>query len=683
MTVFPNYQPVYSANLRSTPNLQENQMGDGYTHRLRFGLNVDQNEWSLTFNVDETEANEIENFLNARIVDGLPFQWTPPNQAKQLQWKCESWRRDLFDLDRFKIDVTFVQVIEQVTEAPFIDDIDQVIDYWGSFDWVRLSLIPSPTVCEQDELCVSDYGQYQKFENWDVWVARLDGEPSTWGTCSYTFEDGDILVAYFYSNEVIVSRFAQNGSVVWTKQYSGATYNGASIASEGILLAAVENENRLILCWRTETNQVTWTGTPGSLCGLMSINRKTGSFQWAKHFTLGIINQNCLANSRNTYGAYSELFSVKYDPNLNIIIVCNRSGTDGYDYVSTSFDPDGTFYNQVLARNQVFTEGARIQSTGYIGNDPYILCANQTRYTLFPGLRYHMGDVGSGYIFEETYIEGGVSCWVTGNFLGNGQLAMLRAPFNPDSELMIIGEGMKIVDHVKFPRSSGLGGYDMRGFSDIDWPLEGWKGLMSPGLNEIKFVPEDSMIYLIAHNKVGILTYGFNVTINSANQIVSIDSIAKRGSTTVNSLYNYAYMDFGATKHMSAVPDVNRVTVATNGAVMSIAASNFDTKDVEKYLNVGTVSALFNEGQMRFRATKEEILISRTDLQGYIASYTPSWPIQGSYIPVEGSDLAYPSNIKPSNGCTGTFNAILGYNRNVKVIDKTDTLTYTLYKSQF
>ena len=66
MATFPSYNPSYSATKRSQPKLRITQFGDGYQQRTTFGLNQDPKVWSLTFNVDDEDADEIETFLEAR-----------------------------------------------------------------------------------------------------------------------------------------------------------------------------------------------------------------------------------------------------------------------------------------------------------------------------------------------------------------------------------------------------------------------------------------------------------------------------------------------------------------------------------------------------------------------------------------------------------------------------------------
>lgn len=112
MATFPSYKPTYSANKRSEPRIRTAQFGDGYQERVTFGINQNPKQWSLTFNVSDTDADVIETFLNDRAVDCASFDWTPPDTTTSYKWICPNWDREMFDIDRSRITVTFQQVFE-------------------------------------------------------------------------------------------------------------------------------------------------------------------------------------------------------------------------------------------------------------------------------------------------------------------------------------------------------------------------------------------------------------------------------------------------------------------------------------------------------------------------------------------------------------------------------------------
>jgi phage-related protein len=112
MATFPAYDPTYSATKSSQPKIRTAQFGDGYQQRVTYGLNQNPKEWRLSFSVSDADADIIEAFLDARADDADSFDWSPPGDANTYKWICPSWTRELFDFERSKVDVTFVQVFE-------------------------------------------------------------------------------------------------------------------------------------------------------------------------------------------------------------------------------------------------------------------------------------------------------------------------------------------------------------------------------------------------------------------------------------------------------------------------------------------------------------------------------------------------------------------------------------------
>lgn len=112
MATFPNIKAQYGASKSSSPNLQRIQMGDGYTQILRFGLNQNPKQWSLRWEVSETDADTIETFLNARAADGDTFDWTPEDETTSYKWRCFAWNKTISYFNRAQITATFVQFFE-------------------------------------------------------------------------------------------------------------------------------------------------------------------------------------------------------------------------------------------------------------------------------------------------------------------------------------------------------------------------------------------------------------------------------------------------------------------------------------------------------------------------------------------------------------------------------------------
>ena len=112
MATFPDYRPVFSAIKTSNPKIRRVQFGDGYEQRVRFGLNQNPKEWSLTFDQTTEDANVIAAFLDARANDSNSFDWTPPYETQSYKWVCESWTREIYNPHRARINATFRQVFE-------------------------------------------------------------------------------------------------------------------------------------------------------------------------------------------------------------------------------------------------------------------------------------------------------------------------------------------------------------------------------------------------------------------------------------------------------------------------------------------------------------------------------------------------------------------------------------------
>jgi phage-related protein len=112
MATFPAITPSYGAQKTSQPKVRNVQFGDGYSQRLRYGLNQDPKQWDLTWqNITEANADTIETFLEARA-GAEAFDWTPPDSATAYKWICQQWSKTIPYLNRATITATFVQVFE-------------------------------------------------------------------------------------------------------------------------------------------------------------------------------------------------------------------------------------------------------------------------------------------------------------------------------------------------------------------------------------------------------------------------------------------------------------------------------------------------------------------------------------------------------------------------------------------
>ena len=118
MATFPSIKPTYGQQKTSAPLTRTVRFADGYEHRLLFGLAQHQNPkvFNFTYNVSETEADEIETFLDARANDSnsfdFPSEHLPGETASNFKFVCESWNKSIPYKNRATIQATFRQVFE-------------------------------------------------------------------------------------------------------------------------------------------------------------------------------------------------------------------------------------------------------------------------------------------------------------------------------------------------------------------------------------------------------------------------------------------------------------------------------------------------------------------------------------------------------------------------------------------
>ena len=105
------YTPSFEAVESSKPRARKFQAGDGYEQRVRFGLNTDPKEWTLSFaNRTDSELDSIVGFLEAR--KGVEsFDWTTPRGIAG-KYVCEEWQVTLSNCNNNQIRATFRQVFE-------------------------------------------------------------------------------------------------------------------------------------------------------------------------------------------------------------------------------------------------------------------------------------------------------------------------------------------------------------------------------------------------------------------------------------------------------------------------------------------------------------------------------------------------------------------------------------------
>jgi len=112
MATFPAILPVTPAPKQSEPLSTKMLFGDGYEVSLRFGLNNLRPEWRLTWEVRESDATQIDTFLQARADAGEAFDWQPPDASAAQRWRCEEWTVSQQVYNWFNVTATFKRVFE-------------------------------------------------------------------------------------------------------------------------------------------------------------------------------------------------------------------------------------------------------------------------------------------------------------------------------------------------------------------------------------------------------------------------------------------------------------------------------------------------------------------------------------------------------------------------------------------
>lgn len=94
------------------PNVSNIKFGDGYTQRLKKGINTMPSMWIVNFqNRSETEATEVFNFFVARGGTEY-FEWTPPGQSIAKKFVCQKWGRVVHNGGLYSISATFEEVFD-------------------------------------------------------------------------------------------------------------------------------------------------------------------------------------------------------------------------------------------------------------------------------------------------------------------------------------------------------------------------------------------------------------------------------------------------------------------------------------------------------------------------------------------------------------------------------------------
>ena len=106
-----NLQPAYGTTKASQPITRTARFGSGYEQVGSLGINQNPKVYNFTFQVSETDADTIEDFLDAR--GGTEsFDFSPPKETGTQKYICRNWSKSIPYKNRATIQATFEQVFE-------------------------------------------------------------------------------------------------------------------------------------------------------------------------------------------------------------------------------------------------------------------------------------------------------------------------------------------------------------------------------------------------------------------------------------------------------------------------------------------------------------------------------------------------------------------------------------------
>lgn len=104
--------PDFTADLRYDTNARVVRFGDGYTQRLKFGLNAQDESWSLQFrNRSNVQRDEIRTFLR-KARGRTAFSWTDPLSSTAGKYVCAEWSTTYNNHNNNDLQLTLRRVFE-------------------------------------------------------------------------------------------------------------------------------------------------------------------------------------------------------------------------------------------------------------------------------------------------------------------------------------------------------------------------------------------------------------------------------------------------------------------------------------------------------------------------------------------------------------------------------------------
>tara|TARA_R100000654_G_scaffold5314_1_gene15135 strand:+ start:419 stop:769 length:351 start_codon:yes stop_codon:yes gene_type:complete len=115
MATFPSTpEASFPVRKQQKPNLRIVKFGDGYEHRLLFGLNQNPRVYNLSWkNITLTELDTFMTFLNDRALDNASFTYTPPGESSSAKFVADPGYNQSIDFaDRATLNAVFREVFE-------------------------------------------------------------------------------------------------------------------------------------------------------------------------------------------------------------------------------------------------------------------------------------------------------------------------------------------------------------------------------------------------------------------------------------------------------------------------------------------------------------------------------------------------------------------------------------------
>lgn len=101
------YDPTIATQKTHTPRVKSIAFGNGYMQIAGDGINSNLESWSLSWIVNDTDKQSIEDFFNT--TNGYDyFNWTSPeNGASQKQYLVTSWNINPLGANFYNISAQF------------------------------------------------------------------------------------------------------------------------------------------------------------------------------------------------------------------------------------------------------------------------------------------------------------------------------------------------------------------------------------------------------------------------------------------------------------------------------------------------------------------------------------------------------------------------------------------------